>query len=147
MSTLWLTPVSIDETEPSVTLLCERLELAPGAAADRFLALMKSVHPRLLVSFKANLLLSEDSEACGIDELPFELAGGGQIVFGEGALELSHCAQAYWDRLPSAAELEGWLGEAVRLAENNPDPVVGQWVAAMQNWHRQGFAIALLRGE
>jgi hypothetical protein len=149
MSRLWLTPVQMEDSGSDITLLADRVELQPAEAAERFLSLMKSVHPRFLVAFKANLLLSEDYElACGIDELPFELDEQEPIIFGPDALELSHCAQAYMDRLPAAAEMEDWLASAAgRLAELSEDDTVRAWLKLMQDWHRQGCVITLLKEE
>ncbi|MFD0682639.1 MULTISPECIES: hypothetical protein [unclassified Paenibacillus] len=149
MSSLWLTPIVIDEKEQMVTLLKDRLELRPAEIADRFLALLRTVHPRLLMTFKANLMLSEEFElACGVDELPFELASEGPVVFEQGGLELSHCAQAYLDRLPAVKEMDEWLNiAAAKIADNREDDIIHQWVHTMVRWHKQGYAVTLLKEE
>ncbi|NOU95433.1 hypothetical protein GC093_19700 [Paenibacillus sp. LMG 31456] len=149
MSSLWLTPIVIDEQEQVITLLTDRMELRPVEKADRFLAWLKSVHPRLIVSFKANLMLSDESElACGIDDLPFELSSDEPVVFGQGRLELSHCAQAYLDRLPSNKEMDEWLNSAaVKVVDATEDDIIHLWVNTMLRWHKQGYAIALLKEE
>jgi len=149
MSKLWLTPVLIGETEQTVTLLNERVELQPAEAADRFLAWMKSVHSRMLMSFKSNLLLSEEAElACGVDELPFELDSDEPVIFGIGPLELSFCAQAYIDRLPSHKEMGEWLEIAVSQASGlREDDPAAQWVELMRDWHRHGYLITILKEE
>jgi hypothetical protein len=149
LSKLWLTPVLVEEEKQRTTLLDERFELQPAEAANRFLALVKSVHPRLLVTFKANLLLSEDSElACGIDELPFELGSGEPVIFGQEPLMLSHCAQAYMDRLPSFKEMDEWLGRAAAGTALIPeDSIERQWINMVLSWHQLGYAVILLREE
>jgi hypothetical protein len=147
MSRLWLTPVHINDNEQTVTFLTDRLVLQPANAAECFLDIAKAIHPRMLLAFKSNLLLSEESElACGVDELPFVLDGDGIIIFGQGSLELSHCAQAYLDRLPSSREMGEWLLRAAAKANGEPqgDPI-RLWFEKMLEWHKQGYAVILLK--
>jgi hypothetical protein len=148
MSVYWLTPVVIEE---HTTLLpAGRLELTSQEARERFLTLLKSVHPSMLILFKSNLLLSEDAEAaCGVDELPFELeCVDDDIIFGQDVLELSHCAQAYLDRLPRTHEMSEWLHTAALQLSRLPDgdnSLEKSWIEAMQQWTAQGKQIILLR--
>jgi hypothetical protein len=148
MSTFWLTPVLMNEQ--TTVLSAGRMELVPQEARESLLALLKSVHPGMLILFKSNLLLSEDAEAaCGVDELPFELQYTDEdIVFEQDELELSHCAQAYLDRLASVNEMSEWLrAAAIKLSmiqgsEHSPE---SGWIQAMQSWSEQGKHIILLR--
>jgi hypothetical protein len=148
-SRMWLTPVRIDDGTQQIVLQADRLELLPTPARDRFLAVTKSVHPRMMVAFKSNLLLSEEAElACGVDELPFDLAGGEPVEFGPDTLELSHCALAYMDRLPSSHEMDQWIAEAAGQLADDPDSlVVRQWLDKMHWWLQTGNSITLLREE
>jgi len=147
MARYWLTPVLCEDED--VILLKEREELSAEQAAE-LMNRLKTVHPRMLVSFKANLLLSEEAEAaCGVDEVPFALSSGESIVFGaEGAgetLELSHCAQAYLDRLPSAAEFAAWLIEAEALLQGDGGSGLLSFVHTMRSWLERGWSVTLLR--
>lgn len=145
MSRYWLTPVQASGDE--VALREERVLLEPEDTAGAFLKLLRSVHPRMLVSFKASLLLSEDAEsACGANELPFQIDSMQRVHFGPDALELSHCAQAYLDRLPSEKEMHLWLESAESLlAGTNGDPQLHGWLSLLKSWHIQGFGVTLLR--
>ncbi|MCS7463439.1 hypothetical protein N0M98_25360 [Paenibacillus doosanensis] len=143
MKSYWLTPVEFcaDRT----IMPGERIELGPEQDRERFLALVKAVHSRMLVPFKANLLLSEEAElACGVDELPFDLSSSEEIAFDE-RLALSHCALAYIDRLPSASEMSGWLQTAAKRAagETGAERIAG-WLHMMNKWNEQGLPVMLL---
>jgi hypothetical protein len=146
---LWLTPIRFEDQHEQIVLLADRFELLPTEAGGRFLKLAKSVHPRMLVTFKSNLLLSEEAElACGVDELPFELGNGEPIAFGHDTLGLSHCAQAYLDRLPTCREMEQWIAAAVKLTADIPETMVErEWLELMSSWLQKGNLITLLREE
>ncbi|PZE22675.1 hypothetical protein [Paenibacillus xerothermodurans] len=148
-SSLWLTAVRTDDAEHTVTLLADRFELVPAEAGERFLTLIKSLHPRMLVAFKANLLLSEEAEmVCGVEALPFRLDNGAAIGFGVGGLELSHCAENYFNRLPEAKDMVEWLAAAARKLDHDPQAnVERQWLNRMSEWVKSGHYIALLREE
>lgn len=142
----WLTPVLCEDED---VILLEGREELPAEEAVEFMRRLKTVHPRMLVSFKANLLLSEEAEAaCGVDEVPFALSSGESIIFGPAAeaLELSHCGQAYLDRLPSAREFGEWLSQAETglLADEASSRMLG-WVRMMKSWHDRGWSVTLLR--
>lgn len=145
MTRYWLTPVQFQGEE--VVLLDERIQLEPAEIAADFMKRMKQVNSRLLISFKASLLLSEDAEAaCGIGELPFDLGSKESIVFGPEALELSHCAQSYLDRLPSAMEVAGGLSQLeAELVSTDANAVIVQWIRVIRSWLDRGFGVTLLR--
>ncbi|ULL17622.1 hypothetical protein DVH26_26105 [Paenibacillus sp. H1-7] len=144
MGKYWLVPIVYEGTV--MILSDERIALAPQPAAERFLQLAKSVHPRMLIPFKANLLLSDDSEAaCGVDETPFDLASGKPIRFGDGMLELSHCAEAYLDKVPTTAEMRHHLQQCHELkAPATADEPIAGWLHTMNKWNEKGFSILLL---
>ncbi|SFL32251.1 hypothetical protein SAMN03159341_10580 [Paenibacillus sp. 1_12] len=127
-----------------------RIALIPDEARGLFLSLMKSVHPGMLLLFKSHMLLSEDAEeACGVDELPFDLGDIEEpILFGQDGIELSHCAEAYMDRLPSIREMTEWLQIARDRLSSYPElenGIESDWLSAMQAWVSQGSQIILLR--
>lgn len=148
MSTHWLSPIRFDEN--NVILEAGRIELEPDEARGLFLSLMKSVNPGMLLLFKSHMLLSEEAaETCGVDELPFDLGDVEEpILFGDEGIELSHCAQAYMDRLPSIREMTEWLQVArLRLSSlpEHENGVESDWISTMQAWVSQGSQIILLR--
>jgi hypothetical protein len=148
MSIYWLTPV---RNEGQATILeAGRIALEPEDARQRFLYLLKAVNPGMLLLFKSHMLLSEEAEAaCGVDELPFDLGFVDEtIVFGQDALELSHCAEAYFDRLPNAKEMTEWLDIARLNISVIPEldlRLEDSWLTAMQGWVAQGYQMILLR--
>lgn len=115
MAKFWLMPVQWDGSY--AVLGEERLLLEPEQARIRFVEALRPVHPRLLLSFKAELLLADEAlEACGTDALPFDLGQGQPIRLAAGEQKgqepeqgedypLSHCAEAYFNRLMTPQEL------------------------------------------
>ncbi len=114
MAKFWLMPVQWDGSY--AVLGEERLLLEPEQARIRFVEALRPVHPRLLLSFKAELLLADEAlEACGTDALPFDLGQGQPIRLAAGEQKgqepeqgedypLSHCAEAYFNRLMTPQE-------------------------------------------
>lgn len=148
MSIYWLTPV---RSEGQATILVAgRIALEPEDARERFLFLLKAVNPGMLLLFKSHMLLSEEAEAaCGVDELPFDLSFVEEaIVFGQDVLELSHCAEAYFDRLPNGKEMMEWIDIARLNISVIPEldlRLEDSWLTAMQGWVAQGNQMILLR--
>ncbi|WP_282941500.1 hypothetical protein [Paenibacillus sp. RC67] len=144
MRSYWLAPVLFEGE--SVLLSADRFELLPRETGERFLQWVKLVHPRLLVPFKSNLLLSEDAEIrCGVDQLPFELESGAQIIFSPELLELSHCAQAYIDKRPIGNEMGNMLQKALdQLGSEASDEPIAGWLHTMKKWNEAGYRILLL---
>ncbi|CAG7620365.1 hypothetical protein ACFQI7_05820 [Paenibacillus allorhizosphaerae] len=150
MANLWLVPVRWDGTEAE--LHSERLLLEPEEHKERLLRAVQAVHPRLLLLFKAALLLDDEAaDACGVAELPFALEQGGGIRLAaadaltdraagsEPLWPLSHCAEAYLHRLIAPAEAEQLM------AAVNAEPDIQPWIQAMRNWFGQGLHVILLR--
>ncbi|WP_159883894.1 hypothetical protein [Paenibacillus puerhi] len=155
MAAYWLVPVTMHGTQ--VILGEERLELTPEELRGRFSRSMQAVHPRLLLPFKAHLLLSDESlEACGTDELPFSLEGPGNLVLdriveesekgceegaGAGRPEwgLSPCAEAYVAGLMAPAEA------AAKLKLVQVEPGAEPWYEAMGEWLAGNRMVMMLR--
>jgi hypothetical protein len=137
----WLTPiVSMDP----VTLGADRMHCPASAEFENFRGKLQRVHPRLLPLFKAHLLLTDDSaEACGTEELAFSLEDPGDIVFDEKVFKLSHCAEAYLDRLLTAKEALHLL----QKCEFNRNEREAVWAGLLLRWLEEGSRIVLLKEE
>ncbi|WP_409341284.1 hypothetical protein [Paenibacillus sp. MBLB4367] len=153
MANFWLTPVTNDD---KLIVRAERLLCAPLFELNAFRERLSAVHARLLLLFKANLLPGDDDEdACGTEDAFIPLDGGLDIAFDGDPLELSHCAQAFFDRLPSARECLQWLeqcpgvgdGAAVNRNDAGWSPIQLEWLKAMIAWLQSGYQVILLREE
>ncbi len=151
MADFWLVPLSWDGE--TAVLGGERLQLKPEGLRERFLEAMGRIHPRLLMMFKAHLLPEDESgEVCGTEELPFILAQSGDIRLS-AAIEhseamavtdtpiwrLSHCAEAYFNRMLPAREAAALLRQAAA------EPEAKRWLEAMRTWTAGGRQVILLR--
>lgn len=152
MSDFWLVPLSWDGE--TALLGGERLRLEPEGLRMRFMEAMGRIHPRLLMMFKAHLLPEDESgEVCGTEELPFALAQSGDIRLSAAAEQsetmaitdapqtwrLSHCAEAYLNRMLTAREAAGLLRQA------EAEPEAERWLDAMRIWTAGGRQVILLR--
>jgi hypothetical protein len=144
MSVIWLAPVKL---QPSFTISGERFVPQPEHEFEWFRTLLQMQYPRMLMLFKAHLLVSDDSlEACGSDEAELELGGDGSISFDNvSGISLSHCAEAFMDRISSPQEGLNQLG-AVVIDETWPAQSA-QWLAVMEKWLNDGFQVMLLKEE
>jgi hypothetical protein len=140
----WLTPI-ISRTP--LKLGAERISCDPLTELEGFRSKLHIVHPRLLPMFKAGLLLSDEEEACGTDSGDLDWSTGDNIVFDSNPYTLSHCAEAFLDRLLSADESASLLHVAV---QGNWDG--GAWTSRQQDWLdaclgwlKQGQEVILLR--
>ncbi|KIL41725.1 hypothetical protein SD70_04970 [Gordoniibacillus kamchatkensis] len=141
MSHFWLTPVT---TAPFVVLGDERVQAESGAA-EAFRKRLHAVHPWLLPLFKARLLAGESEaahggSACGAADgsIP-SLAVSGPIIFGSGHHTLSHCGEAFFERLLAPAD-------ALALASSLAGALAGRertWLDAMCRWWRQERFVVL----
>lgn len=150
MATYWLVP--LEWNGETAVFGEERFELAPADKRDRFVRALQAVHPRLLLAFKAHLLVADEAlDACGTDDLPFGLGSAGPIVLRSleastatdeepfAGWPLSHCAEAYLSGLPSP-------GEAARLLSlADLEPGTEEWAAALRAWLLRGDRIIMLR--
>ncbi|WP_281888171.1 hypothetical protein [Paenibacillus sp. YYML68] len=163
MAVYWLVPIHWDGE--ALVLGADRLRLAPEEARLQLSRALQAVHPRLLLTFKAHLLLSDETlDACGLDELPFELSAEGDIrlhsadhdAAAAGALEategsgdrqgwtLSHCGEAYIHGLLGAREAALKLEQA-----EQPDDAIEAvaWINVMKAWLAEGRQIIMLKEE
>ncbi|WP_284638728.1 hypothetical protein [Paenibacillus silviterrae] len=148
MTAFWLTPV-LWNGEVAI-LKKERFQLAPDAKRDRFVNALQQLHPRLPLLFKASLLPADEAyEACGVDELPFELDNGEDIIlvteqssqWQEKALPLSHCGENGLHRMVGLMELKAGLPGAVIHPED------AEWFDRLNGWLEEGCQVLLLREE
>lgn len=142
MARYWLTPVI--KQEP-FTMGQQRIALA-GDAFERFRSKLQTLFgPRFLLSFKTALLLSADDELCGgVEEPSLDLAAEESLVFDGQPLYLSHCAQAFFDRLPSRKEWRTSLAASTGYEWTAEE---AQWLSWMNAWLEQDFDIVLLKEE
>ncbi|MBP1156303.1 MULTISPECIES: hypothetical protein [unclassified Paenibacillus] len=149
MAKFWLIPILWDG---QYALLGEdKILLEPEEARIRFVEALRPVHPRLLLSFKAELLLADEAlDACGTDMLPFDLGHGLAIRLVAGEQQdtesiqaeeypLSHCAEAYFNRLMTPQEASSLLLDTVN------DKDTGPWLQTMRKWLAEGRHVILLR--
>jgi hypothetical protein len=143
MARFWLTPV----TAWSPLMFGEQRILCEDQAAFHdWRQSLYAVNPRLLPLFKAGLLLSdgeEDDEAlsCGIDDELIDWASGKAIVFDGQPLHLSHCGEAFLDRLLQPKD-------ALALLVNANIEVQDQiWSPLFTEWLLQGWSVIVLKEE
>ena len=96
MTRYWLTPIV---GYSPLVLGADRLDCSPLTKLEAFRELANGRHPRLLSMFKASLLLSDDEEICGSELVELDLSHFEAIVFDGDPYHLSHCAEAFLDRL------------------------------------------------
>jgi hypothetical protein len=138
MAMNWLVPI-VQETP--LTFGAMRFPLN-GLSAAEFLQKLSTVHPRCLMSFKAHLLLSDDSEeVCGGSELAIDWAGHQDITM-EGTLVLSHCAEAFFDRISEATEILVHIDKLMMLDWDQTQFI---WLKQMQQWLMNGYRIIVIR--
>lgn len=149
MAKFWLMPIQWDGDYAQLGK--DKILLNPEEARIRFVEALRPVHPRLLLSFKAELLLSDEAlDACGTDALPFDLGQGQAIRLAAGGQQdtesvqaeeypLSHCAEAYFNRLMTPQEASSLLIDVVIDKETEP------WLEAMRKWLAEGRHVILLR--
>ncbi|MCD1261534.1 hypothetical protein B5M42_022280 [Paenibacillus athensensis] len=142
MARYWLTPVTAKEP---LTLGGERLVCEPQAELERLREQLAKLHPRLLPMFKASLLPGdEEAEACGDEAAEPDWGGGDDIRFDGVSLMLSHCAEAFIDRLLSPREALTLLDEAGAEGEE-VFVSSARWLGVMRQWLAAGCEVILLR--
>jgi hypothetical protein len=138
MAMNWLVPIT---KETPLTFGADRLPFNGPLAID-FHKKLSAAHPRCLMSFKAQLLLSDESEeACGGSDLVLNWAGR-QDIYIDGELVLSHCAKAFMDCIPKTTEILTHLGN---LTTSDWDDTQLVWLEQMQNWLSRGYRVILMR--
>lgn len=141
MTRYWLTPIL---SYSPLVLGAERVNCLPDAEFESFRQLASNQHPRLLPMFKSSLLLSDDEEVCGSDLVELDLMYEGDIVFDSKPFHLSHCAEAFMDRLLTRLEAKALLMamDAQREAGFDRHEV---WIKQWMDWLNAGYDIVLLR--
>lgn len=138
MTVYWLTPLC---SRDPLTFGADRVRCEVGEELESFRRKLHDLHPRCLMMFKANIFLSdEDIDACGVDDPSFDMADGEDIVFDEN-LPLSHCAEAFLDRLPSLHEVSSWL--VAGITDGSPQQV--EWLDQIRQWHACNKDVILIR--
>lgn len=152
----WLTPVV--EKQP-LRLGSARLYCEPVQELESLRAKLATVHPRLLPMFKANLLLSDDEDACGSEIGRIDLLEACELVFDGSPLRLSHCGEAFLDRILPVPEAESyvraWLereGIQSLLSRNEENAsasglseLQGYWIKRLLEFLESGWEVILLR--
>lgn len=147
----WLTP--IDSLTPFV-LGAGRIRCESSAELDEWREALRQLHPRLLPLFKASMLPGDphpsaeaaDPAACGLDRIPFSLAGADPIRFDGPFFGLSSCGEAMTERLLEPEEALGHLETFGTGAVGLGLSVISeQRLTAMRRWLGQGKRIILIR--
>ncbi|TXK77124.1 hypothetical protein [Paenibacillus sp. N3.4] len=141
MARYWLTPI-IDTTP--FTLGAERIECAPLSELEAFRELAHKSHPRLLPMFKSNLLLSDDEDVCGSELAELDLLDEKAIVFNGNPYYLSHCAEAFLDRLLKPQQASEFVS-SMDLSEFTPQANAQAWRKQWHHWLKSGYDVILLR--
>lgn len=137
MAMNWLVPII---HENPLTFGAERFPFNGPLTID-FMNKLSAIHPRCLMSFKAQLLLSDESEeACGESDLILNWAGGQDIIMD--GLALSHCAEAFIDCIPQTA---GILNNLSNLVASDWDDTQLIWLKQMKQWFNSGYRVFILK--
>lgn len=141
MTRYWLTPIL--RYSPLV-LGSERMICLPDADFEAFRQLAGNQHPRLLSMFKSSLLLSDEEDVCGSDLVEIDLTHESDIVFNGKPYHLSHCAEAFLDRLLNRREAMAMVKAMEKQcdADNGMNDV---WTKQWLQWLEAGYDIVLLR--
>jgi hypothetical protein len=142
MAAYWLTPLTSEEP---VTFGAQRIRCA-GPQFETFRnKLHAAANPRFLLAFKADLLLETEGDegVCGPGvELGVPLADGGAICFDDTTrLQLSHCAEAFLQRLPLPREWRTWFADQHHVWDEQE----WQWLRLLQQWADHDWTIVLIK--
>ncbi|MBP1992821.1 hypothetical protein [Paenibacillus eucommiae] len=140
MPRYWLTPVL---GRSPLRLGAERILGQPLGEFEAFRQMMHGLHPRLLPLFKADLLLSDDEELCGSNmDVQLDLSEAGELIFNGEPLHLSHCGEAFLDRLLRNEEAAALL--LLDKGDLWTDAQLG-WKHICIEWLQRGWSIIILR--
>jgi hypothetical protein len=139
MSRYWLTPIL---SRLPLKLGADRINCEATADLDAFRAKLQRVHPWLLPMFKTSLLLSND-EVCGSATTEIEWGHAHELVFDGEPFHLSHCAEAFFDRLLGAEKVASLLNFDVRASDWTS--VQLKWLEHISRWLHEGQEVILLR--
>jgi hypothetical protein len=121
----------------------DRISCEATAELDAFRAKLHRLHPWLLPMFKTSLLLSEDDEVCGSTKTEIEWSHAHELVFDGEPSHLSHCAEAFFDRLLGAEKVYSLLNFDAECRDWTP--VQLNWLEPIYKWLREGHEVILLR--
>ncbi|WP_166243771.1 hypothetical protein [Paenibacillus turpanensis] len=138
MAGYWCIPI---KTLHPVVFSAMRIFMA-GEEAESFRMRLQQLHPRMLLSFKASLLLDYDDGACGGEDIDLDFEQTRDIVFDGNPLALSHCAEAFFDRLLAPAEAMLLLNQAMK---EEWLPIQKQWLEQVLTWYESGYEVVLLK--
>ncbi|CAN7442160.1 hypothetical protein LJR153_002935 [Paenibacillus sp. LjRoot153] len=141
MTRYWITPIL---SYSPLMLGAERISCFPDEEFESFRQLAGHQHPRLLPMFKSSLLLSDEEEICGSDLVELDLTHDGNIVFNGEPFHLSHCAEAFLDRLLTRQESKALLMAMVEHREASQG-MHEVWINQWLKWIEAGYDIVLLR--
>ncbi|OCT17125.1 hypothetical protein A8709_24380 [Paenibacillus pectinilyticus] len=141
MTRYWLTPIV---SYSPLTLGAARMDIPAASDFEAFRQMAAHQHPRLLPMFKASLLLSDDEDVCGSELVELDLTLEEDLVFNGEPLHLSHCAEAFLDRLLTNQEAGLLLSVMEEEAGSLEGPPKG-WLKQWREWLEAGYDIVLLR--
>ncbi|MDQ0921314.1 hypothetical protein [Paenibacillus sp. V4I5] len=139
MTRYWLTPIT---GYSPLVLGADRLDCSPLTKLEAFREMANGRHPRLLSMFKASLLLSDDEEICGSELVELDLTHSDDVVFDGDPFHLSHCAEAFLDRLLKREEA---LDLVSSLDDSTLDAQQIIWKNQWLRWLELGCDVILLR--
>jgi len=137
MTRYWLTPI-VKRTP--LQLGGGRIVCEPLAELEKLREEAHGLYPRLLPMFKASMLLSDEEDACGSEEVELELASEEDIVFDGSVFQVSHCAEAFLDRMLTNREARAWVDQLAANSERLQD-----WKQMWLRWLDAGWDVILLR--
>ncbi|WNR46414.1 hypothetical protein [Paenibacillus roseipurpureus] len=141
MTRYWFTPIL---GYAPLRLGAERFCVPASEELDAFRSAASQQHPRLLTLFKASLLLSDDEDLCGSDLVELDLTQSGDVVFDGSPLHLSHCAEAFMDRLLPVKEAVGLVKQLEASATADRSSHLA-WIKLWLGWLEAGYDVVLLR--
>lgn len=139
MTRFWLTPIV---SYTPLVLGADRINCTPLIAVDKFRELANGGHPRLLAMFKSSLLLSDDEDLCGSELVELDLGHSDAIRFDGNPFHLSHCAEAFLDRLLTRNEA---VQLVLSLNEGDLNAESIRWKNQWLRWLESGCDVILLR--
>ncbi|SDM89704.1 hypothetical protein SAMN04487897_101410 [Paenibacillus sp. yr247] len=141
MTRYWLTPIV---GYSPLVLGADRMECTPIPELEAFREIANVKHPRLLSMFKSSLLLSDDEEICGSELVELDLSQREGVVFDGNHFHLSHCAEAFLDRLlkrQEALDMVSSIDDG--CLENHAQHII--WKNQWLRWLESGYDVILLR--
>ncbi|NOV03444.1 hypothetical protein [Paenibacillus planticolens] len=139
MTRYWLTPIV---SYSPLVLGADRIDCTPPGSLEMLREQANGKHPRLLAMFKSSLLVSDDEELCGSEFVELDLGHADAICFDGNPFHLSHCAEAFLDRLLTRKEAMQLVSA---LNERDLDAESINWKNQWLRWLESGCDVILLR--